>query len=93
MNDPTTYLWQSEYLSAILETDNALMPTRIYDALAAIERRLLSPMETVGVEYRAIQDAQKGLLTLKAERTEASVSRSTFAFDKPARREAGEISN
>jgi hypothetical protein len=93
MNDPTTYLWQSEYLSAILETDNALMPTRIYDALAAIEQRLLSPIETVGVEYRAIQDAQKGLLTLKAERTEASVSRSTFAFDKPDRQEAGEISN
>ena len=49
-----------------LETDNDLMPLRIYEALAAIEQRLLSPMDAI--ERRAIDDAQTGLLTLKAER-------------------------
>jgi hypothetical protein len=34
-------------------------PTRIYEALAAIEQRLLSPIEKDGAEYRAIEDAQK----------------------------------
>jgi hypothetical protein len=55
-------------MSAVLETDNSLIPTRIYEALAAIERRLLKPIETDGIEYRAIENAQKGLLALKAER-------------------------
>jgi hypothetical protein len=69
MDIPTTYLWQTVYLAAVLETDNAAMPTRIYEALAAIEQRLLSPIEEDGTEYRAIQDAQRGILALKAERT------------------------
>jgi hypothetical protein len=68
MNDPAPYSWQPYYLSAVLETDNALMPGRIYEALTAIERRLLSPIETDGIEYRAIEDAQRGLLTLEVER-------------------------
>jgi len=53
-------------LAAVLETDNDLMPSRIYEALAAIEQRLLSSMEAI--EQRTIDDAQTGLLTLKAER-------------------------
>jgi hypothetical protein len=72
MNIPTTYLWQPVYLDAVLETDNVAMPTRIYEALAAIEQRLLSPIEAGGVEYRAIEDAQRGLLTLKAEQSRPS---------------------
>lgn len=35
-------------------------------SLAAIEQRLLSPMEAI--EQRVIDDAQTGLLTLKTER-------------------------
>jgi hypothetical protein len=68
MNQPGTYSWLPAYMSAVLETDNAAMPTRIYEALAAIEQRLLSPIEAGGIEYREIENAQKGLLTLKAER-------------------------
>jgi hypothetical protein len=68
MNDLSGYLWQAAYLSAVLETDNSLVPSRIYEALAAIEQRLLSPIETDSIEFRAIEDAQTGLLTLKAER-------------------------
>jgi hypothetical protein len=55
-------------MSAVLETDDALMPTRIYEALAAIEQRLLSPIGEGCAEQRAIEDAQQALLTLKIER-------------------------
>ena len=66
MSNPATYLWQQASLAAVLETDNDLMPLRIYVALAAVEQRLLSPMDAV--EQRTVDDAQTGLLTLKAER-------------------------
>jgi hypothetical protein len=72
MNQPRSYSWLPAYLSAVLETDNTLMPTRIYEALAAIEQRLLSPMEAGGDEYREIENAQRGLLTLKTERADYS---------------------
>jgi hypothetical protein len=77
---PATYLWQTVYLAAVLETDNAAMPTRIYEALAAIEQRCLSPIEAGDVEDRAIEDAQRGLLALKAERTEGSVPEVGFSI-------------
>jgi len=66
MSYPETYSWQQAYLAAVLETDSDLMPLQIYEALAAIEQRLLSPMDAI--ERRAVDDAQTGLLTLKAER-------------------------
>lgn len=53
---------------AVLETDDALMSTRIYEALAAIEQRLLSPIEAEYEEHIAIENAQRALLTLKVER-------------------------
>jgi hypothetical protein len=67
MSNPATHSWQRAYLAAVLETDNDLMPSRIYEALAAIGQRLLSPMEAI--EQGIIDDARTGLLTLKAERT------------------------
>ena len=67
MSSPETYPWQQAYLAAVLETDNELMPSRIYEALATIDQSLRRTMEAV--EQRAIDDAQTGLLTLKAERT------------------------
>jgi hypothetical protein len=70
VNQSNTYLWLPAYLSAVLETDNALMPTRIYEALAAIEQRLLSSIEAGSDECREIENAQRGLLTLKAERVD-----------------------
>ena len=66
MSNPATYSWQQTYLAAVLETDNDLMPLRIYKALAAIEQRLLSRMDAI--EQKIVDDAQTGLLTLKAER-------------------------
>ena len=66
MSNPATYSWQQAYLAAVLETENELMPLRIYETLAAVEQRLLSLMEAI--EQRVIDDAQTGLLTLRAER-------------------------
>jgi hypothetical protein len=88
MDIPVTYLWQTVYLAAVLETDNSAMPTRIYEALAAIEQRLLSPIEEDGTEYKAIEGAQRGLLALKAERT-GSISASSFDFGEARRTESG----
>ena len=59
MNQPRTYLWLPAYLSAVLKTNNTLLPTRIYEALAAIEQRLLSPIETGGDESWEIENAQR----------------------------------
>jgi hypothetical protein len=61
-------------------------PTRIYEALAAIEQRLLSPIETD--EYKAIEDAQQGLLTLRAERA-GSVSEVNSDFTTSCQSERG----
>lgn len=62
------YLWQTAYRAAILETDNAAIPLRIYEALAAIEQRRLSDLEPGSEEERALEDAERALLALKAER-------------------------
>jgi hypothetical protein len=69
MSDTETYSWLPAYMSAVLETDNGRMPTRIYEALAAIEQRRPSLTATDGIEEKGMENAQRGLLTLKAERT------------------------
>ncbi len=66
--DHTNYLWQAAYIAAVCETDDEKMPGRILEALAAIEQRLLSPIEPDGEEIRAITNARNGLQGLKAER-------------------------
>jgi hypothetical protein len=62
------YIWQAAYKAAVLETDNAAIPLRIYEALAAIEQRRLSDLEPGSEEDCAMEDAERGLLALKAER-------------------------
>jgi hypothetical protein len=66
------YTWQAAYNAAILETDNAAIPQRIYEALAAIEQRRLSDLEPGNEEDRALENAERGLLALKAERMDPS---------------------
>jgi hypothetical protein len=71
MNVPeATYLWQQPYLAAVCETDNGLMMIRVYEALAAIERRRLTPVEPGGEEDRALTAAEEGLRGLITERAE-----------------------
>jgi hypothetical protein len=64
--DQTNYLWQAAYMAAVYETDYSLMDGRILEARAAIEQRLLSPIE--GEECRALVDAEEALEVLRAER-------------------------
>jgi hypothetical protein len=64
--DQTNYLWQAAYVAAVYETDDSLMEGRILEARAALEQRLLSPIE--GEEYRAIENAERALEVLRAER-------------------------
>jgi hypothetical protein len=60
------YPWQVAYLAAVCEIDDSLMDGRILEARAALEQRLLSPIE--GEEYRAIENAERALEVLRAER-------------------------
>jgi len=62
------YTWQAAYRAAIGETDTAAMPVRIYEALAAIEQRRLSDLEPGSEEERALENAERAVLALKAER-------------------------
>lgn len=47
---PGNYLWYEPYYEAICETDDSLMPSRILEARAALEQRLLSPIDADGEE-------------------------------------------
>lgn len=67
MRNPPTYPWQMTYVFAILETEENKMRSRLYDAIAAIERRRLSPVN--GDEELALSDAEAGLQILISEVT------------------------
>jgi hypothetical protein len=66
------YSWQAAYQAAVLETNNAAMSLKIYEALAAIEQRRLSYLEISDEENLALERAEQGLLALKAERLDPS---------------------
>ena len=59
----TTYPWQKAYKTAILETDDSRIPSRIYDAITAIEQRLRSPISRE--EEQALRDAQSAVSRLE----------------------------
>jgi hypothetical protein len=65
-----SYIWQPAYLTAVAETDDAMMMGRILEARAAIEQRLLVPIEEDSVEYTELVAAQKALEVLKSERVD-----------------------
>jgi hypothetical protein len=48
--------------------DLARVPTRVKEALSAIEERLRSCIEYGSTEHRAIEDARRALTALKAKR-------------------------
>jgi hypothetical protein len=58
----------ARYIGALLETDDSKLAHRIYEALAAIEQRLLSPVESGSDEEKALKTAQKLLAIIKAEK-------------------------
>jgi hypothetical protein len=70
MTDP--HPWQDAYEAAVLETNQALMPERINEAVRAIHARSDAPGQIEDSELRALADAQMGLHALTAERTDNS---------------------
>jgi hypothetical protein len=73
-----TFAWQPAYLAAVYETDDAMMMSRIFEARAAIEQRLLVPIEQDSTEYRELTAARNALELLKSERVDQ--------IDRPTRR-------
>jgi hypothetical protein len=55
-------------VSAILETDDAKIIDRIYEAIAAIEQRRLDPSTIGDDESRALSNVDTGIQTLVTER-------------------------
>lgn len=66
MDSMETHLWQTSYVSAILETDEDQLHGLLYEAIAAIEQRRLSAV--TAEEEVALADAEAGLQILISER-------------------------
>ena len=62
------YAWQQPYLQAVQETDDSKMPHHLMEAIAAIEQRLLSPIDKNSLEYKAVENTRRGIEVLRAER-------------------------
>jgi hypothetical protein len=59
------YAWQEPYLHAAQETDDSQITHHLLEATAAIEQRLLSPIDESSDEYRAIKNTWLGIQTLR----------------------------
>jgi hypothetical protein len=66
MHSPETYSWQTPYVAAILERDEDQLHTLLYQTIAAIEQRRLSPVNSE--EDSALTAAEAGLQILISER-------------------------
>jgi hypothetical protein len=73
MIDPEIYGWQSVCVRAISEKDDLLIIERIYEAIATIEQRRRSPVESNSDEDCALNDAEAGIKALITERTDRFV--------------------
>ena len=73
MNKLSKYPWRAAYVSAILEVDDAQITERIYEAIAAIELRRLSPWKINDDEKHALDAADEGIQALVSERAEKLV--------------------
>jgi hypothetical protein len=62
------YSWAAAYQTAVLETNPVTMAKRIDETVKAIEDGLRGPLPIPETEQRAMEDAQKALAALKAER-------------------------
>jgi hypothetical protein len=67
MKNGEMYSWQDACEAALMEVDHTKMHGRILEAAAAIEQRLLSPIDVLGAEYKAIVTAEITLVTLRSE--------------------------
>ena len=62
------YAWRESYLHAVLETKPELKFVQICEAVAAIEQRRLSPVETEE-ERRELENTWEGVRALISEST------------------------
>jgi hypothetical protein len=60
------YAWRESYVHAVLETDPKLKFVQICEAVAAIEQRRLSPVETENERYE-LENAEEGIRALISE--------------------------
>lgn len=67
MKISSTYRWQKAYDDAVLEMDLHQVPSRVVEALKAIEQRLRSCIVYGGLEEVAIVNARKALATLSVK--------------------------
>jgi hypothetical protein len=65
------YPWRTAFLCAVFETERAKIPAGISKAKAAIEARLAALPQPDSVERRAIENAQRSLVTLEAAEVSA----------------------
>jgi hypothetical protein len=72
------YWWHVCYIEAVLETDPNLRVGRIYEAIAAVEQRLLSPVEPGSYAETALKAANAGLTRLKSEAFISAATKSTI---------------
>ncbi len=61
------YWWEIPYILAILQTDEPSMHNALFEAIAALEQRRLTPMNAS--EEIALAGAEEGLQLLIEERT------------------------
>ena len=62
------FSWQGDYIAALLETDESKLTPRVYEAIAAIEQRLLTPLDPHSEEALTIKQAQKVLAFIRTEK-------------------------
>ncbi len=61
------YAWEIPYFLAILQTDEATRTRAVYEAIEAMEKRRLTPVN--GAEEVALVSAEAGVQVLIAEMT------------------------
>jgi hypothetical protein len=75
------YWWDVCYTEAVIETDQNLKMGRIYEAIAALEQRLLSPVEPGSDESIKLTAARADLQRLKSENCHSLTHHSTETAD------------
>jgi hypothetical protein len=60
------YAWRESYVNAVLDTDPKLKFVQICEAVAAIEQRRLSPVETDN-ERNELENGEEGIRALISE--------------------------
>jgi hypothetical protein len=59
------YSWQDDYVKALLENEPVRLKHYIYETMAAIQQRRLSPIKVGSDEYLALERAEQALEILR----------------------------